>query len=145
MLFVSLTLAILSNAEFGFLGVVVFTWVQTPRLCGQLCRAGEELFCTFLFLPCLTSWFIVGNRDSPYTRKIHPALAPGREYTKNGANAPKPECTITYLRCQLPLPLSHFRPSREEGPWPRLKSRARAAPCLLYTSDAADDLLCVDL
>jgi len=101
--FVNRTLAILRNAEFGFLGVVVFTCVHTPRLCGQLCRAGEEVFCTFLFLPFLTSWFIVGNRNSPYALKIHPALAPGREYTKNGADAPKSEFTITYLRCQLPL------------------------------------------
>ena len=33
--FVSRTRAILRSAEFGFFGVVVLTWVQTPRRCGQ--------------------------------------------------------------------------------------------------------------
>jgi hypothetical protein len=32
--------ATLRNAEFGFLGVIVFTCRQTPRLCGQPCTAG---------------------------------------------------------------------------------------------------------
>jgi hypothetical protein len=32
--FVSLTRATFLSAEFGFLGVTVRTWVQTPRFCG---------------------------------------------------------------------------------------------------------------
>jgi len=32
---VSRTLAILRNAELGFFGVVVLTWVQTPLFCGE--------------------------------------------------------------------------------------------------------------
>jgi hypothetical protein len=52
---VSLTLQILRRAEFGFLGVVVLTWVQTPRFWGEPCSAGAEVFLTFLFLPFLTS------------------------------------------------------------------------------------------
>jgi hypothetical protein len=28
------TRATLRSAEFGFLGGIVFTWVQTPRFCG---------------------------------------------------------------------------------------------------------------
>ena len=31
----SRTRAILRSAEFGFLGVIVLTWVQTPRLSGE--------------------------------------------------------------------------------------------------------------
>jgi hypothetical protein len=29
------TLAIFLNAELGFFGVAVFTWMQTPRFCGE--------------------------------------------------------------------------------------------------------------
>ena len=38
----------LRSAEFGFLGVVVYTRVHTPRLCGQACRAATLLFSVFL-------------------------------------------------------------------------------------------------
>ena len=38
--FVSRTRATLRRAEFGFLGVVVYTRVQTPRFCGMPLRAG---------------------------------------------------------------------------------------------------------
>ena len=31
-------------AEFGFFGVVVYTRVQTPRLCGQAFNAGHFVF-----------------------------------------------------------------------------------------------------
>src|ERR1700730_13634485 len=54
------TLATLRNAEFGFLGVVVWTRVHTPRFCGDCCRAG-----TFLRAFCATrglriNWLMVG-------------------------------------------------------------------------------------
>lgn len=35
------TFATFLKAEFGFFGVVVYTRVQTPRLCGQLVKAGD--------------------------------------------------------------------------------------------------------
>ena len=38
------TLATFINAELGFLGVVVYTLVQTPFLCGQLFNAGYFVF-----------------------------------------------------------------------------------------------------
>ena len=44
---VNLTRATFLNAELGFLGVVVYTLVQTPLLCGQLFKAGDLFF--FLF------------------------------------------------------------------------------------------------
>jgi len=44
MWFVSLTLATFLSAELGFLGVVVYTRVQTPRFCGQALKAGALFF-----------------------------------------------------------------------------------------------------
>src|SRR5262245_60989922 len=38
--FESRTRATFRSAEFGFLGVIVLTTVQTPRFCGQPCMAG---------------------------------------------------------------------------------------------------------
>jgi hypothetical protein len=40
---VSFTLAILRNAELGFLGVFVVTLVQVPLFAGQTIKAGELL------------------------------------------------------------------------------------------------------
>ena len=37
---VNRTRATFRSAEFGFLGVVVYTRVHTPRFCGQACSAG---------------------------------------------------------------------------------------------------------
>src|SRR5512138_2624641 len=70
------TRAILRSAEFGFLGVIVRTIVQTPRFWGAplswrtrrclyefsvYCRAGALLL-TLLFLrPLRTIWLIVGT------------------------------------------------------------------------------------
>jgi hypothetical protein len=35
-------------AEFGFLGVVVYTRVHTPRFCGDAASAGTLLFARFV-------------------------------------------------------------------------------------------------
>jgi hypothetical protein len=37
------TRATLRRAEFGFLGVCVYTRVQTPRRCGEACNAGDAV------------------------------------------------------------------------------------------------------
>ena len=74
------TLAILRSAELGFLGVMVRTWVQTPRFCGapfgcltRRCekllkvysKAGALLFC-FLALRLLRiNWLVVGTISLP--------------------------------------------------------------------------------
>jgi len=60
---VNRTLATLRRAEFGFLGVVVYTRVHTPRLCGQLSRALDLLFARMISLPFLTNCCIVGIRN----------------------------------------------------------------------------------
>jgi hypothetical protein len=50
---VNLTLATLRNAEFGFFGVMVLTWMQTPRFCGE----------PLVFTTRLLSWFKPNPRD----------------------------------------------------------------------------------
>jgi hypothetical protein len=63
--FVSLTLATLRRAEFGFFGVVVYTLMQTPRFWGQLFNAGLLVLVTANVLPFLTNWLIVGTEITP--------------------------------------------------------------------------------
>jgi hypothetical protein len=69
MLLLKRTLAIFRKAEFGFLGVMVRTWVQTPRFCGDPSlgsmrplralklkrRAGALVFDFFTLRPLRTS------------------------------------------------------------------------------------------
>src|SRR5262249_47727158 len=62
---VSRTRATLRSAEFGFLGVVVYTRVHTPRFCGQERSAGEAVLLVWRLRPRRTSWFNVGNANPP--------------------------------------------------------------------------------
>jgi hypothetical protein len=57
--FVKRTRATFRSAEFGFFGVVVYTRVQTPRLCGQPCNAGTSLFTCWRLRGFLTNWLMV--------------------------------------------------------------------------------------
>src|ERR671933_2432373 len=68
---VSRTRATLRSAEFGFLGVVVYTRVQTPRRWGAATRflrplpdfrPGVASFLVFGLRPLRTSWDVVGIR-----------------------------------------------------------------------------------
>src|SRR5882762_6339636 len=77
------TFATLRSAEFGFLGVVVYTRVHTPRFCGDCCRAG-----TFLRAFCATrglriNWLIVGivSLYLPFPFQ-DPAPRPSRRVTR---------------------------------------------------------------
>jgi hypothetical protein len=54
------TLATLRMAELGFLGVVVYTRVHTPRFWGQAFKAGALLLSSMVDLPFLTNCCIVG-------------------------------------------------------------------------------------
>src|SRR5713226_5017554 len=58
--FVSRTFATLRIAEFGFLGVRVMTWRQTPRRNGEFCKAGDFDLLRILRRPFRTSWLMVG-------------------------------------------------------------------------------------
>src|SRR5919112_74994 len=62
MLFVSRTRATLRSAEFGFLGVVVYTRVHTPRRCGLPFSAAVLVLATLSWRPLRTSCWIVGIR-----------------------------------------------------------------------------------
>jgi len=53
-------LATLRIAELGFLGVRVITWMHTPRLKGDVSKAGDLDLCFSFLRPLRTSWFIVG-------------------------------------------------------------------------------------
>src|SRR5215218_4639296 len=59
---VSRTRATLRSAEFGFLGVVVYTRVQTPRRWGAPFSAGVLVLSDLVSRPLRTSCWIVGTR-----------------------------------------------------------------------------------
>src|SRR5690349_5513177 len=56
------TRATFRSAELGFLGVVVYTRVHTPRFCGLPRSAGAFSFLTTSRRPWRISWLIVGIR-----------------------------------------------------------------------------------
>jgi hypothetical protein len=47
-------------AEFGFFGVRVITWRQTPRRNGEFSKAGDLDFRLIFRRPLRISWLIVG-------------------------------------------------------------------------------------
>src|SRR3954471_4133029 len=59
---VSRTRATLRSAEFGFLGVVVYTRVHTPRRCGAPLSAGDFVLSVLVMRPLRTNCWIVGTR-----------------------------------------------------------------------------------
>src|SRR5215470_9157239 len=61
------TRATFRSAEFGFLGVVVYTRMHTPRFCGQASMAGVLDFFGTASRPRRTSWLMVGMAPrAPY-------------------------------------------------------------------------------
>src|SRR5207253_7622951 len=82
------TRATLRSAEFGFLGVVVYTRVHTPRRCGLPLRAAVFCLAALSWRPLRTSCWIVGNgpafcRDLAYFVSS-PAPAVGRVGPRHG-------------------------------------------------------------
>src|SRR5262245_66562585 len=59
--FVKRTRATLRSAEFGFLGVWVYTRMQTPRFSGQPANAGDFVLVRIPSRPILTSCANVGT------------------------------------------------------------------------------------
>src|SRR5215212_8146556 len=97
------TRATLRRAEFGFLGVVVYTRVQTPRRCGAATfflrplpdfRPGVASFLVFGWRPLRTSWEVVGMRAGhgssarAATRRVRAApQSPGAPATRHACAA----------------------------------------------------------
>src|SRR5436853_7775055 len=84
------TRATLRRAEFGFLGVVVYTRVQTPRRCGAATfflrplpdfRPGVASFFFGAVRPLRISWLVVGMRC---------ARVAGAARAARPANLPRP-------------------------------------------------------
>src|SRR5215216_1738539 len=59
--FVRRTRATFLSAELGFFGVEVKTRTQTPRFCGDPCRAGLSVLDRSFSRPTRTSWLTVGT------------------------------------------------------------------------------------
>src|SRR5258708_1783221 len=79
------TFATFRSAEFGFLGVVVYTRVQTPRRKGFDLSAGDFSFLITSRRLRRTSWLIVGIYEETAGKKTPPKA--GRERpTKLGGN-----------------------------------------------------------
>src|SRR5919206_1412600 len=85
--FVSLTRATLRRAELGFLGVVVYTRVHTPRRWGAAIRflrpwpdfrPGVATFFLGLRRPLRTSWLMLGMRRVMVATRLGPADVEGR-------------------------------------------------------------------
>src|SRR5918994_5828196 len=96
---VSRTRQTLRRAEFGFLGVVVYTRVQTPRRCGAATfflrplpdfKPGVASFFLGALRPLRTSWEVVGIRRGmvaaaqPRERGDRGRAAPGRTSPPTG-------------------------------------------------------------
>src|ERR1044071_10451120 len=74
-LLVRRTFATLRSAEFGFLGVVVYTRVHTPRRNGFALSAGDLSLVSADRRPWRMSWLIVGIRES--NRASYEPVVPG--------------------------------------------------------------------
>src|SRR4051812_48444973 len=84
----SRTRATFRSAEFGFFGVIVLTWRQTPRLNGQASSTGDLVLYTWVRRGFRTSWLIVGM--SRWFRSPRPAagVVPSRVALGRGVRSP---------------------------------------------------------
>src|SRR5664280_2561710 len=105
---VSLTRATLRNAEFGFFGVCVYTRVQTPRFCGQDCRAGLAVLYFGAVRPLRTSWLNVGTLCSSFVLHASSKLAHGLTPQQNSWRQPWPHLCA----CALSIALDAHRGTR---------------------------------
>src|SRR4051795_8881015 len=92
------TRATLRSAEFGFLGVVVYTRVHTPRRCGAATfflrplpdlRPGVDSFLDFGVRPLRTSWLVVGMRRE-MVAKSRPRQSPAAPTNRVSARTRPP-------------------------------------------------------
>src|SRR6476661_8964763 len=69
------TRATLRRAEFGFLGVVVYTRVHTPRRCGAPLSAGVLPLAGFDSRPLRTNCWMVGTEEPFRTCEVKESVA----------------------------------------------------------------------
>src|SRR6188768_2969508 len=81
-LLVRRTFATLRSAELGFLGVVVYTRVHTPRRCGHASRARDLLLSSSAVRPLRTSCCIVGIRE-PFLKIFYRERKSKVHFSKN--------------------------------------------------------------
>ena len=95
------TRATLRRAEFGFLGVVVYTRVHTPLRCGDPLRTGDFDFSRFDWRPWRTSCWIVGNffllSDDRASRRISDC-SPARGLQSDG---PAPGTSPLWIHARM--------------------------------------------
>src|ERR1700754_4842054 len=103
---VRLTRATLRRAEFGFLGVVVYTRVQTPRRCGAATfflrpfpdfKPGVASFFVLGLRPFRTNWDVVGIR-----RAMVAARARGSPGDTRGSRRRRARPATPYTPAHLP-------------------------------------------
>src|SRR6478609_1175602 len=85
------TFATLRSAEFGFLGVVVYTRVHTPRFCGEPCNAGTWFFSTLCLRGMRTSWLIVAIERLPLDENRGPFGPPVRKVRDSNRSRHTPQ------------------------------------------------------
>src|ERR1700729_4296934 len=116
---VSLTRATLRSAEFGFLGVVVYTRVQTPRRCGAATfflrplpdfRPGVASFFFGAVRPLRMSWLVVGMRPqnvagSPGCAPVARAVRPPSPDSPSDGQAGTPASAASTSTCGTPTAL----------------------------------------
>src|SRR3954453_12817593 len=120
------TRATFRSAEFGFLGVVVYTRVHTPRRWGAATfflrplpdfRPGVESFFGLGLRPLRMSWLVVGMRRRMLAGKIRPTARDHAAATARSAScgavysSPWSRATGSYVS----LPAATFRPSMKPG------------------------------
>src|SRR4029453_18681328 len=104
--FVNRTRATLRRAEFGFLGVVVYTRVQTPRFWGAPRRAGVFVLLFGLTRPLRTSWLTVGmySFEDVVTRQWPTGGDAPANRPRHGSKA------LSSTSCPIPRRFSAFQP-----------------------------------
>lgn len=97
--------ATLRKAELGFLGLVVYTRVHTPRRCGHPAKAGTLLRLALTRLGLRTSWLIVGILLATPRAKTSPTVT--SEVTPKNPEGSTPsqpvQATAQCRQCQLVL------------------------------------------
>src|SRR5262249_37602761 len=121
--FDSRTRATLRSAEFGFLGVMVFTCRHTPRFCGQPCMAGcfGRLRCGTRGLR--TNWLMVGipTPEAEFGRRCYSVVSVGQ--TRDSRHPDK---------VATPPPRLKIAPGENT----RFAARRRRVPALARVCDA---------